>query len=66
MKLSQYNLIENHGERTLMMNAKTGAILSLDKRHAERMRRMVSEGEWEPGELSDALLQGGDAARRRP
>lgn len=46
MKPSQYNLIENHGERTLVMNAKTGAILSLDKRHADRMRRMVSSGEW--------------------
>lgn len=45
MKPSQYNLIENHGERTLVMNAKTGAILSLDKRHADRMRRMVSRGE---------------------
>lgn len=35
MRPSQYNLIENHGERTLVMNAKTGAILSLDKQHAE-------------------------------
>lgn len=25
MRPSQYNLIENHGERTLVMNAKTGA-----------------------------------------
>ena len=30
MRPSQYNLIENRGERTLVMNAKTGAILSLD------------------------------------
>ena len=59
MKPSQYNLIENHDERTLVMNAKTGAILSLDKRHAERMCRMVSGGEREPGELGEALLQGG-------
>lgn len=59
MKPSQYNLIENHGERTLVMNAKTGAILSLDKRHADRMRRMVSSGEWGPDELREALLQGG-------
>lgn len=36
MRPSQYNLIENHGERTLVMNAKTGAILSLDKQHAEK------------------------------
>lgn len=35
MKPSQYNLIENHSERTLVMNSKTGAILSLDKQHAE-------------------------------
>ena len=59
MKTSQYNLIENHGERTLVMNAKTGAILSLNKRHAERMYRMVSGGEWEPVELHEALVQGG-------
>lgn len=48
MRPSQYNLIENHGERTLVMNAKTGAILSLDKQHAESMCRMVSGTEWEP------------------
>lgn len=47
MRPSQYNLIENRGERTLVMNAKTGAILSLDKQHAERMCRMVSGSEWE-------------------
>ena len=41
------------------MNAKTGAILSLDKQHAERMCRMVSGSEWEPDELREALLQGG-------
>lgn len=46
MRPSQYNLIENHGERTLVMNAKTGAILSLDKQHAESMCRMVSGTEW--------------------
>lgn len=28
MKPSQYNLIENHGERTLVMNAKTGAMIA--------------------------------------
>ena len=28
MRPSQYNLIETRGERTLVMNAKTGAILS--------------------------------------
>lgn len=59
MRPSQYNLIENHGERTLVMNAKTGAILSLDKQHAESMCRMVSGTEWEPDELREALLQGG-------
>lgn len=59
MRPSQYNLIENHGERTLVMNAKTGAILSLDKQHAESMCRMVSGTEWEPNELREALLQGG-------
>lgn len=41
MKPSQYNLIENHGERTLVMNAKTGAILSLDKQHADRMLSLI-------------------------
>lgn len=41
------------------MNAKTGAILSLDKQHAESMCRMVSGTEWEPDELREALLQGG-------
>lgn len=51
MRPSQYNLIETRGERTLVMNAKTGAILSLDKQHAERMCRMVSGSEWEPDEL---------------
>ncbi len=56
MRPSQYNLIENHGERTLVMNAKTGAILSLDKQHAESMCRMVSGTEWEPDELREALL----------
>ena len=59
MRPSQYNLIETRGERTLVMNAKTGAILSLDKQHAERMCRMVSGSEWEPDELREALLQGG-------
>lgn len=59
MKPSQYNLIENHSERTLVMNSKTGAILSLDKQHAESMCRMVSGTECEPDELREALLQGG-------
>lgn len=59
MRPSQYNLIENRGERTLVMNAKTGAILSLDKQHAERMCRMVSGSEWEPDELCEACFKEG-------
>lgn len=59
MRLSSFNVIENVGEMTLVMNAKTGGVLSLDKRHDDMLRRMVEGGSWEPGELREALLQGG-------
>lgn len=44
MKLSQFNVVHEHNGSLLIMNARTGGILSLNPEYAQKIKR-IQEGD---------------------
>lgn len=44
MKLSQFNVVHEHNGSLLIMNARTGGILSLNPEYAQKFKR-IQEGD---------------------
>lgn len=44
MKLSQFNVVHEHNGSLLIMNARTGGILSLNPEYAQKFKRIQEKG----------------------
>lgn len=59
MKLSQFNVVHEHNGSLLIMNARTGGILSLNPEYAQKFKR-IQEGDVRDAEdLVAELIRGG-------
>lgn len=59
MKLSQFNVVHEHNGSLLIMNARTGGILSLNPEYAQKFKRIQEGDVRDADDLVAELISGG-------
>lgn len=59
MKLSQFNVVHEHNGSLLIMNARTGGILSLNPEYAQKFKRIQEGDVRDADDLVAELIRGG-------
>ena len=59
MKLSQFNVVHEHNGSLLIMNARTGGILSLNPEYAQKFKRIQEGDVRDADDLVAGLIRGG-------
>lgn len=58
MKLSQFNVVHEHNGSLLIMNARTGGILSLNPEYAQKFKRIQEGDVRDADDLVAELIRG--------
>lgn len=59
MKLSHFNVVHEHNGSLLIMNARTGGILSLNPEYAQKFKRILEGDVRDADDLVAELVRGG-------
>ena len=65
MKLSHFNVVHEHNGSLLIMNARTGGILSLNPEYAQKFKRILEGDVRDADDLVAELVRGGILVNER-